>query len=367
MSRIFQALRRLEKPNGKGRPDPAANHRELWPDLAGSRNSRGATDSRSKPGASDRPKPDCLRVLAQLDHAQEKGGLKTVVEPGEQWRDLSSRISLDPEIIEHAEQVACQPQAEERVLISGQFPVSAQESFRVLCQRLLQVREQRRLRTVLITSPVPREGKTVVAINLAATLARNSPSVLLVDADLRHPQSSALGIAPGSGLADYLLAGEIELMKSIRRVDRLGFYYLGAGLAPTNPAELLQHPALQDFISQAAGAFEWVIFDSPSINLFADPRHLGRLVDGVLLVVRENVTPIEAAEKSLAALDKCFVIGAVFNASTGSLYSHYELSETSHPVSGADAPVGARPLEEKLLGNSSLMPCERPDQGRPQL
>lgn len=368
MSRIFQALRRVEKPNGKGTPSPAVKHRVLWPDLVSSLNSAPTNHSSSNGGGhSSASETDFLGLLARLDNAQARTDSGAAVEMREQWRDLSARISLGPEIIDHVEHVNCKPDREERVLTSGQFPASAHESFRVLCQRLLQVREQRRLRTVLVTSPVPREGKTVVAINLAATLARNSSSVLLVDADLRHPRLPLLGIPPSCGLADYLFAGGIELTKAICRIDQLGFYYLGAGLASTSPAELLQKPALREFISQAAGAFEWVIFDSPSINLFADPRHLARLVDGVLLVIREGVTPTEAAEKSLAALDKAFVVGAVFNASTGSLYSHYDLSEPLQSVNGKDASVIAKPSKEGSMGVRSLVPLERPDLRGPRL
>jgi capsular exopolysaccharide synthesis family protein len=286
------------------------------------------------------------------------------VEPGEQWRHLAARIHLRPDIVAHAGKVLGKPQAEERVLTSGQFPASAQESFRVLCQRLLQVREQRRLQTLLITSPVPREGKTVVAINLATTLARNSNAVLLVDADLRHPRLPVLGIAPQRGLADYL-AGRIELPGAIRQVDPPGFYYLAAGFASTNPSELLQKPALQEFISQAAATFDWVIFDSPSINLFADPRHLATLVDGVLLVVRENVTPKEAAEKSLVALDKAFLVGLVFNASSGSPHAHYDMSERSHTTNEAKISAAAQQSKGKRVAKDSVVQRVLYDLGGP--
>jgi Mrp family chromosome partitioning ATPase len=177
---------------------------------------------------------------------------------------------------------------------------------------------------------------------------------LLVDADLRHPRIPVLGIAPQRGLADYL-AGRIELAGAIRQVDPPGFYYLAAGFASTNPSELLQKLALQEFISQAAAAFDWVIFDSPSINLFADPRHLATLVDGVLLVVRENVTPKEAAEKSLVALDKAFLVGLVFNASTGSPYAHYRMSKRSHTTDEDRISAAAKHSQGKRTANNSVV------------
>jgi protein-tyrosine kinase len=364
VSRIFQAMRGSEKVSVEKPPNPPVDKNAQWPDLRDSLESwsasfEGTSDrvphSTTRVSPADGPKSGIFCGLDPQDNPQVGNSFGQFAEPGEQWGELAARISLRPEVVAHAENVVGKPQAEERVLATGQFPASSQESFRVLCQRLLQVREQRRLQTVLVTSAVPREGKTVVAINLAATLARSSSAVLLVDADLRHPRLPALGITPRPGLADYL-AGRIELTQAIFRVDPPGFYYLGAGFASTNPTELIQKPALQDFISQAAAAFDWVIFDSPSINLFADPRHLATLVDGVLLVVRENVTPKEAAEKSLAALDKAFIVGLVFNASTGSPYADYHVSERSHTMDKDEEAAAPKHSKEKLVGDDSVVP-----------
>jgi protein-tyrosine kinase len=363
MSRIFQAMCGSENASVEKPPNPPVGNSDQWPDLRDSLESwsasfegpsGGVAQSAPRTSATISAKPGILGALDQQDNPPAGMTFGQFVEPGEQWRDLTARITLRPEIVAHEEKVPCQPRAEERVLTTGHFPASAQESFRVLCQRLLQVREQRRLQTVLITSPVPHEGKTVVAINLAATLARNSSAVLLVDADLRHPGLPALGLAPGNGLADYL-AGRIELKKAIRRMDPLGFYYLPAGVASTNPSELLQKPALQEFISQAAAEFDWVIFDSPSINIYADPRHLATLVDGVLLVVRENVTPKELAEKSLVALQKSFVIGLVLNASTGSPYAHYRVSERSHTMDKDETAGAPTQSNKKLASDNSVI------------
>jgi protein-tyrosine kinase len=370
LSRIFQALGLAEKANGKSAPGNSAGSAEKWTDLrasleawaASDGSNTGAPSSKPNPGAPIGSNPGILESLEELVKSELEKTLNERVGPGEQWKDFAARINSRPEIMEQAEQVTCEPRADERVLASGQFKPSAQESFRVLCQRLLQVREQRQLRTILVTSPVPGEGKTVVAINLAATLARSSSTVLLVNADLRHSGRHLLGIDPGRGLSDYL-AGQVELTKSIRRVDPLGFYYMPAGISSANPSELLQKPALQEFMSQASAAFDWVIVDSPSVNLFADSRHLATVVDGVLLVVRESVTPKELAQKSLAALDKAFIVGMVFNASTGSPYAQYDLSEHSHTLEENGATRGAGHSNGKVVGEHSIFPREKSDLG----
>ena len=336
---------------------------EAWP--ASDASETGVPTPMTKSGAPIGSKPGILESLEELVKAELDKTLGERVSPGKQWQDIAARISSRPEIVEQAEPVTCEPQADERVLASGQFGSSAQESFRVLCQRLLQVREQRQLRTILVTSPVPGEGKTVVAINLAATLARSSSTVLLVNADLRHSRREVLGIDPERGLSDYL-AGQIELTKSIRRVDPLGFYYLPAGITSTNPSELLQKGALQEFMNQVSAVFDWVIVDSPSVNIYADSRHLATVVDGVLLVVREGVTPKELAQKSLAALDKAFIVGMVFNASTGSPYAQYDLSEHSHALQGNGATRGARQSSRNLGGQASIFRREESDPGGTQ-
>ena len=370
MSRIFQALGLAEKSNGKAASGNSAGGPEKWSDLrasieawsAGDDSVTGVASSMPKSGAPIGSKPGILESLEELVKVELEKTLNERAGPEEQWQDFAARINSRPKIVEQAELVTCEPLADERVLASGQFKPSAQESFRVLCQRLLQVREQRQLRTILVTSPVPGEGKTVISINLAATLARSSSTVLLVNADLRHSRRQVLGIDPERGLSDYL-AGQIELTKTIRRVDPLGFYYLPAGITSTNPSELLQKTALQELMNQASAAFDWVIVDSPSVNLFADSRHLATVVDGVLLVVRESVTPKELAQKSLAALDKAFIVGMVYNASTGSPYAQYDLSENSHTLGENEAIKGARQSNGNLVDKDSIFPREKSDPG----
>jgi protein-tyrosine kinase len=372
VSRIFQALGLAEKSNGKGASENSAGP-EKWTDLRASLEAWSASDAnktsvpppKPKSGATNGTKPGILESLESLEDLVKAELDKTLgdrVALREQWQDFAARINSSPEILEKAEQVTCAPRADERVLTSGQFKPAAQESFRVLCQRLLQVREQRQLRTILVTSPVPGEGKTVVAINLATTLARNSSRVLLVNGDLRHSRREVLGINPKCGLSDYL-AGECELMKCIRRADPLDFFYLPAGISSANPSELLQKPALKELMNQVSAVFDWVIVDSPSVNLYADSRHLANVVDGVLLIIRESLTPKELAQKSLAALDKAFIVGMVFNASTGSPYDQYDLSEHSNTLQETNATSQMRQSNGRPVAKNSILSREKPDLG----
>lgn len=211
--------------------------------------------------------------------------------------------------------VRCHVRPEDRVVGCCQNHNLGAEKFRSLHHRLSQLRRRRPLSKLLVTSFVPKEGKTVVAINLALTLARGSSRVALVDADLRQPEvHHTLGLESLPGLAE-VLEGKLECAACLRRVDPLGLYYLPAGHASINPFELLQGPRMRALMELIAPAFDWIIFDSPPLIPFADAHYLAVLSDAVLLVVRPGVTPRKTVRQALAALDGACVAGVVMNAS----------------------------------------------------
>ncbi|MGH9702082.1 MAG: tyrosine-protein kinase family protein [Candidatus Acidiferrales bacterium] len=221
------------------------------------------------------------------------------------------------------EHLQCHPRPEDHLVAMNGGSGAAQERFRVLCHRIQLIRQQRQLRQLLVTSAIPKEGKTVVAVNLASLLARSFPKVLLVDADMRNPGiSRVLGVPLLPGLAEFL-EGKLNLNAAIRQVDPAGFYYVSSGRATTNPAELLQKPLLQEFVESVVGGFDWVIFDSPPLNLFADAQRLSEVCDAALLVFREGVTPREAPEQCMTALEGRFIAGIVLNASNDPGESYY--------------------------------------------
>ncbi len=224
---------------------------------------------------------------------------------------------------ESLETVRCQLHPESRVVSCSQNHNLAAEKFRLLRHRLVRLRQGRPLHKVLVTSAIPKEGKTVVAINLALTLARSASRVALVDADMRQPGvHRALGLELLAGFAEFL-EGKLECNACIRRVDPLGLYYVPAGRASVNPFELLQAPRVREFMELMAAAFDWIILDSAPLIPFADTHCLATLTDTALLVARSGVTPRKALQQGLAALDGTHVAGVVFNASDDTRQDQY--------------------------------------------
>jgi capsular exopolysaccharide synthesis family protein len=190
---------------------------------------------------------------------------------------------------------------------------SAAESFRLLRYRLEKLRERQPISSILIASAVPKEGKTIVAVNLASALALTSTRVLLIDADLRRPAvHSALGLPALPGLAEAL-QNKIDVRAAYRHVDPLGFYLLQAGRAPVNPVELLQGVGMRLLLNDATSSFDWVIVDSPPLLPFADGHCLASLCNAVLMVAREGKSKKEDLQEALTSLKAAHVIGTILN------------------------------------------------------
>ena len=241
-------------------------------------------------------------------------------------RQLSASMEKQPRGFEDVERVGWQMDSEKRIVAWGEPYAVGAEKFRVLRHRLQLLRMGRALCKVLVTSAIPREGKTFVATNLAFTLARSSPRVLLIDADLRLSSvHQMLALPPMAGLAE-LLDGRLEARAAIRRLDPSGVYYLPAGRSPANPVELLQTPRTQELLTHTSSAFDWIVVDAPPVNLFADARHLANLADAVLLVVRVGVTRRDSMQQVSAALDGAFIAGVVVNGDVDPVQDRYYYS-----------------------------------------
>jgi len=200
----------------------------------------------------------------------------------------------------------------------------AAEAMRLLGVRLRDFRRARPLKKILITSTIPREGKTTLSANLACALAHGSEErILLIGGDVRIPALMGMfGIERLSGLCELIMESK-TLPESVYYLDGAGIWVLPAGKVPANPLEVLQSQKLPKVMDQLAACFDWIIIDSPPILPLADTTVWTRLADGILLVTRQGTTEKHQLQMGLEALDPQKVLGAVLNCAAGTAYGGY--------------------------------------------
>jgi capsular exopolysaccharide synthesis family protein len=170
-------------------------------------------------------------------------------------------------------------------------------------------------RVIMVTSALPSEGKTTLAINLALALAEAGPSVALVEADLRRPRVTRyLGIVGGVGLTN-VLAGAAEFDEVVQTFGTSGLSVLAAGPTPPNPGELLSSAHMSALLAKVRETHDYVIIDAPPLLPVADASGLAPAVDGVLLSVRYGTTKRDQVQQAALTLDRvgAKILGQVLN------------------------------------------------------
>ena len=156
---------------------------------------------------------------------------------------------------------------------------------------------------VLMTSALAAEGKTTTCINLAVTLAQTEYRVLLVDSDLRRPRvHTYLNIKNKEGLANFL-GGFCELNVVINHIDEINLDCITAGNLPPNPTELLSSKKMQSFIETVKEQYDYIIFDTPPVNIVADSLALTQVVENVVFVCKCGCSLTTEIQKALSALN----------------------------------------------------------------
>jgi capsular exopolysaccharide synthesis family protein len=228
--------------------------------------------------------------------------------------------------LKHAlvEKVALEPNSRVALLMDSQS--AGADRFRYLRMRLQDLRQIAKLQSLVITSPLPEDGKSTISMCLATALAEGGKrSTLLIEADLHHPTlGSSLGLPVGRGLAECL-ESEFDPLSEIRKIEPLGWCLLQAGNAKRNPTELLQSDALSALMRRVSQHFDWILIDSPPALPLTDAFSLSRQVDATLLIARADRTPREAIEETLKLIGRKHVVGIILNGTEGltSLYSKY--------------------------------------------
>ena len=186
------------------------------------------------------------------------------------------------------------------------------EGLRAVGTRLRLGLKGRQFRTLAVTSSVEGDGKTSVAVGLAAALANAGQRVLLIDADVRRRSvAPMLAIPPGVGLAEWLESNASTL--PVRRMTGAGFHVLSAGLRSCRP-ELLGARRMTDLLNAARRQFDLVLLDCAPLLPVSDSLGLKDQVEGFLMVVRARHTPRKALARATALLGRRRILGIVMNA-----------------------------------------------------
>lgn len=217
---------------------------------------------------------------------------------------------------------------EARVVVYREPRSAGADKFRLVRARLRSIQAAKKLKSLLITSPLPQDGKSTVALNLATVLSENGKApVLLLEADVYRPGLvKRLGLKPWPGLTECYQRGS-DPMLAIRRIDPLGFYLLPGG-QPVEDGDCLllqSNFATQLFKGLSASSFSWILIDSPPTTPIADIIALNAHADATLLVARAGVTPREAIEESAQNLGRDHIIGIILSGVEGidRVYSKY--------------------------------------------
>ena len=189
----------------------------------------------------------------------------------------------------------------------------ASEQYRMLRTKIIQ--HPRFPRTIVISSPLPRDGKSITAVNLAGALSlKGDARVLLVDGDFRHPAIwRQLGLDETPGLGEVLESRASLEDAIVQATEYPNLFILPAGKPNLNPTELLDSAAFNTIIGQLKRAFKYLIIDSPPIASVADYDLISAVCDGVILVIRPDHTNREACKKALDSIPKEKSLGVVMN------------------------------------------------------
>ena len=208
----------------------------------------------------------------------------------------------------------------------------AADRYRLLRMRLKELGKTGKLKTILVTSPLPHDGKSTVCLNLATVLAEGGKkNVLLIEADLHQPAlTGKLGLRPWAGLAECL-EGTVEPRSAVRLVDPLNWYLLPAGGSRAHGSELLQTAALAGVMSKLSPHFDWIVVDSPPVLALSDATSLTGHADATLLVARADRTVREALAETIAIIGRQRVIGIVLNGVDSSDHSYSQYSKSYKP------------------------------------
>ena len=318
MSKIYEALRQAEldrAKTGADQPDPGTNIPST---------SQALLDQTTMPGF-----PRDVREFVPFSPAAKLFSDKTLGSVLAETRVADERIvdiAADSSDIDFSKirEFTWHPSSQQLPALEERG--SSVEQFRSLRSRMQEFRDLNSLKSILVSSGLPQEGKSFVAANLAISFARHKAGrVLLIDGDMRRATlHKVLGCPQGPGLTEYL-AGDASILDVMQRpcpdeaahplpIALASLTFIPAGTEHDKAADLSGNHRFDRLIAAAATYFDWIVVDSSPVNLVSDGVNLARACDAVLLVARGGVTKFEVAQRAIAELKASKVLGFVLNA-----------------------------------------------------
>jgi capsular exopolysaccharide synthesis family protein len=257
----------------------------------------------------DAPAPAFTRTV----HAEPQSST-LVVERPETVREVESPEMKENLLLTRSVEARWNPDPKTMLFFGNQENLRGMEQFRTLRARLFAMRERSPLKTILVASALPKEGKSFVSANLAQVLARREERrVLLIDGDMRAPQlHAAFGTNSTPGLGEYLL-GEADEFSVMQHGSLENLFFVPSGRTVEHPAELIANGRFGDLLRRVEPLFDWVILDSPPAVPVSDASLLASYCDGVLMVVRSHSTPYDKAQRAQLEFAGKNIVGAVLN------------------------------------------------------
>jgi len=180
------------------------------------------------------------------------------------------------------------------------------EQYKILRTNILSTNSKRPLKTLVVTSSLHSEGKTVTALNLAMVIAQSTqkPKVLVVDADMRRGRMAKyLGVDHPMGLTE-ILTDKIDTSEALFHTDMENLAFIAAGSVAENPAELLGSDRMRQFLADMKTQFDFILIDTPPIIAVTDPGIVGALVDGILLTIEAGRTQRGVVRRAAELLEQ---------------------------------------------------------------
>jgi len=285
-------------------------------------------------GEAGAPVPENPLFQPAWNLPDDGGEVRPAVGPHQPEATIASAAEGEPSLLQASAQrplaifQGFNPQVLERLALPSSGDGALVEQFRKLAGSLHHAQQTNGVRTLMVTSAIAGEGKTLTSTNLALTLAESfRRNVLLVDADLRRPSLHDVFQVPNvSGLSDGIKASA-DAKLSLLQVTPL-LTLLTSGRPDPDPMHSLISDRMKRIIEEARARFDWVILDTPPVGLLTDANLLSQMVDTTLLVIQAHVAPYDLVDRAVEIIGADRIFGVVLNAaepsdSDGQEYYYY--------------------------------------------